>query len=705
MITTNKPFRKLVWIKHKDEDEEEEKMKEDKENNLDLKYNILTIGLDGYMSIYSIREMIKIGGAAIQSSPIWDIKKIRKNEQFDDEESILNTHDGVIMSFDNGICSIVFIPHENRYLNESSIRMLPMIILKSTSTYRILCTQYQWIKKDKKGMMISVYGGSMEGKLYRWDVEIPSMNELNYYKQINNPLLTIDLPKRSIPWCIEACYENEIIVGDSNGEVTVYDTNMGVQLQSLVHHKADILSMFIYENERLFTMGVDSSIVFYNRMIDEEGQSKWIYDSFIRPHTNDILTSSGTSSFLLTGGIDTKLFIHQLRERNDDYLLYKPSDHHVHPYHGHEIAKLSCDNESNQNRYMIVHLGKDLQLWRLGKYIINEYDDEYDYEDEVEDKEIGGGKIRRNANGFFIEQRNLILHIKTKKEINCFNISKGTNSISYSDSESTFLLFIDLINNNNDYDQQIVRKKIKLNNSSSCIEFSNDNSLFIRYTPSNNHIEIYDIDFNNYTIKLNHIIKNDPLSSSSSPLLSVKNIKCSDNGLFIAFYSYYSNSIYIYDIKKREYHYIIHDIDDNNIPLSFGFDNLSKKLFVITSSSKLFIYNIKKKRLSSWSDQYSSKLNQWIIKKVSSFNDSLFKGSFNPNNNNQLLLYGNNFILFIDTSKNNNNSKKKRWKLVKEYNPLFLDYIDEKSIVIIEKPWISILQKLPQPFYRKRFGT
>lgn len=696
MITTNKPFRKLIWLNYKDD--EEERKKEERRNDLDMKYNILTIGLDGYMNIYSIRDMKKIGGAAIQSSPIWDLKKIKKNEEIEDEESILNTHDGVLMSFDNGICSIIFIPHNSDDLSEPSIRMLPTIILKSSSTNRITCTQYQWSYRNNK-MMITIWGGSMEGKLYKWDAEIPSMSDLNYYKYINNPTQVIDLPKRSIPWCIESSGEDEIIIGDSNGEVTVYDSKMGVQVQTLNHHKADILSMFIYDNHRLFTMGVDSSIVFYNKMDggdgDDEIKSKWRYDSFIRPHTNDILTSSGTSSFLLTGGIDTKLFIHQLKQKNDDYLLYNPSDHHIHPYHGHEIAKLSYDNESDQNRYMLVHLGKDLQLWRLGKYIFNE-----DEDDEEEEEEEGGKGLRKNINGFFIEQKNLLLHIKTRKEISCFNISKETNAISYSDSESTFIVFIDLINNEND--QQIVKKKIKLNHSSSSIEFNNNSSLFIRYISSNHQIEIYDIDYNNYNIKLNHIINNDPLSSSSS-LLSVKNIKSSNDGRFISFYSYYSNNIYIYDLTTKSYHYIIHDFDDHNIPVSFGFDHLSKKLFVLTSSSKIFIYNIIKKRLSSWSNQYSQKLHQWIIKKVSSFKESLFNGSFNPYNNNQLLFYGNNFILFIDTS-NNNNSKKK-WKLIKEYNPLYLDYIDEKSVAIIEKPWISILQKLPQPFYRKRFGT
>lgn len=40
------------------------------------------------------------------------------------------------------------------------------------------------------------------------------------------------------------------------------------------------------------------------------------------------------------------------------------------------------------------------------------------------------------------------------------------------------------------------------------------------------------------------------------------------------------------------------------------------------------------------------------------------------------------------------------------YRPvLFADFLSAEELVVVEEPWLKIMQKLPDPLFRQRFGT
>jgi len=44
--------------------------------------------------------------------------------------------------------------------------------------------------------------------------------------------------------------------------------------------------------------------------------------------------------------------------------------------------------------------------------------------------------------------------------------------------------------------------------------------------------------------------------------------------------------------------------------------------------------------------------------------------------------------------------------VLSRYNPiLFFETLQDDSFVVIERPWVSVVQKLPPPLYRPRYGT
>jgi len=47
-----------------------------------------------------------------------------------------------------------------------------------------------------------------------------------------------------------------------------------------------------------------------------------------------------------------------------------------------------------------------------------------------------------------------------------------------------------------------------------------------------------------------------------------------------------------------------------------------------------------------------------------------------------------------------------RDKTNSRYSPmLFFENLDDNSFVVVERPWLSIIQKFPAPLYRPRYGT
>jgi len=65
----------------------------------------------------------------------------------------------------------------------------------------------------------------------------------------------------------------------------------------------------------------------------------------------------------------------------------------------------------------------------------------------------------------------------------------------------------------------------------------------------------------------------------------------------------------------------------------------------------------------------------------------------------------------VNTEDNEKNEFKKlkqnyHFSVITRYKQvMFMDYLGGSESVIVERPWFSILEKLPQSFYRHKYGT
>jgi len=109
--------------------------------------------------------------------------------------------------------------------------------------------------------------------------------------------------------------------------------------------------------------------------------------------------------------------------------------------------------------------------------------------------------------------------------------------------------------------------------------------------------------------------------------------------------------------------------------------------------------------MTLWSSEYICQID---LSKPINVQTTNRKRRLNENNGVNVL---ENARALVNTEDNEKNEFKKlkqnyHFSVVTRYKQvMFMDYVNENESVIVERPWFSILEKLPQNFYRHKYGT
>ena len=119
-------------------------------------------------------------------------------------------------------------------------------------------------------------------------------------------------------------------------------------------HEGDVLCLCkgsVHQSRAIFASGTDSKIV---AVVDQEGD--WIVKNSWRKHTHDVKTLAATDSFIVTGGVDTNVYIAQIEP-----VFFKGSEQiqQLTPYPSREIIHATA-NES-----FLFQSTYHLELWEL----------------------------------------------------------------------------------------------------------------------------------------------------------------------------------------------------------------------------------------------------------------------------------------------------------------------------------------------------
>lgn len=115
--------------------------------------------------------------------------------------------------------------------------------------------------------------------------------------------------RSTLVWDVKFLGDFTIVSADSVGKVQLWNGKHGTLIQAFQLHQADVLTLAVSAGEdEIYSSGVDQRVLCIHK-VKSEG-SKWVKSGEVRAHTHDVRALSLSSSGLLaSGGVDTQLVV------------------------------------------------------------------------------------------------------------------------------------------------------------------------------------------------------------------------------------------------------------------------------------------------------------------------------------------------------------------------------------------------------------
>ena len=444
--------------------------------------------------------------------------------------------------------------------------------------------------------------------------------------------------------CLSVCFDenNNLYAGDSTGHIAKIDIDSGRFITTFsLPSSGNDLSVWC------LTTVIGGSLV----SGDSNGQvifwnpNTGTIDEKFLSHQADVLCLATKGNYLYAAGIDPTVITFVYHENQGTWAQKSQKR-----FHTHDVTSISI------NENTVFTSGLDSTIFAKKGLVLpfqNKHPMSIAHRTENEIIVAGSDGIQLTIWKLNGNSASLELCIKCNQNIDCLALSKDGNSLAYS-SNSTRILRFD--GSSWSYDEEIRPR-------SSSLKFS-----------------------------LNGILFNGTIDGSLSNGTQIKSF---DFPIFHIAISSKSNNIVIGGLKKMisltfDLKTEIENLPNFGSPFStFEFQPNSNRLFISTSYSKILVYNVRKHQLLP-----KLSINLGKIKNVVAINQI----SFDLENINRILFQSSQVALIY------NLKGKEFGKYRLPYDDfLHAEFLNNKKIVIFEKPWIFMMQTLPKPFRIKRF--
>ncbi|XP_030650622.1 U3 small nucleolar RNA-associated protein 4 homolog isoform X3 [Nomascus leucogenys] len=461
--------------------------------------------------------------------------------------------------------------------------------------------------------------------------------------------------RKCIVWGVAYLSDGTVISVDSAGKVQFWDSATGTLVKSHLIANADVQSIAVADQEDSFVVGTAEGTVFHFQLVpvtSNSSEKQWVRTKPFQHHTHDVRTVAHSPTALISGGTDTHLVIRPLMEKvevkNYDAALRKITFPHR--------RLISC---SKKRQLLLFQFAHHLELWRLGSTVAT-------------GKNGDTLPLSKNADH--------LLHLKTKgpENIICSCISPCGSWIAYSTVSRFFLYRLNYEHDN--ISLKRVSKMPAFLRSALQILFSEDSTkLFVASNQGALHI----VQLSGGSFKHLHAFQPQSGTVEAMCLLAV-----SPDGNWLAA-SGTSAGVHVYNVKQL----------------------------------KVFEYSIPDKQYTDWSRtvQKQGFHHLWLQRDT-----PITHISFHPKRPMHILLHDAYMFCIIDKSlplpndktllynpfppTNESDVVRRRtahaFKISKIYKPLlFMDLLDERTLVAVERPLDDIIAQLPPPIKKKKFGT
>ncbi|KAK4547168.1 hypothetical protein LTR36_001389 [Oleoguttula mirabilis] len=137
-------------------------------------------------------------------------------------------------------------------------------------------------------------------------------------------------PKNALVWQVKALPNGDIVSGDSNGEVRVWDGKNYSLLRRLTGHETDCLDLITStDGKTIFSGSIDGRVAVYKQSNNDGSRTSWGKTSHRRVHSGEVkamaVFDSKALSVVVSGGSDVSPVVMPLREYGKENLRFLSS--------------------------------------------------------------------------------------------------------------------------------------------------------------------------------------------------------------------------------------------------------------------------------------------------------------------------------------------------------------------------------------------
>ncbi|XP_011497017.1 PREDICTED: cirhin [Ceratosolen solmsi marchali] len=500
-----------------------------------------------------------------------------------------------------------------------------------------------------------------------------------------------DSKKETIVWCLAVTNDNMIVSGDSRGTLSVWDSTMGILIESHESHAADILSITMsHDKNVIYCAGVDPVIRTFSKIfVKSTGRSQWVRGIERRLHVHDVRALVEADGKLYSAGVDG--YLAQSSYPPKILVKYPP------------LLQPPCVYVCPKSKCIMLRYHNYLELWKLGIIITT-----------------NKGAIQPGFLHQLDKEPIKLLELKTKLDENIIAcaITKDSRIIVYS-TETHVRVFnfnvkngiAELSKQNSDVPNKKIQKMLFSSNGKYFATINNEHNI--------NLITLYSVNKECYLSFY---------TSFTTDKEQIKNI-----GLFC----FSPDNKYLI-CSDYESHIVVYNLEDDLILESFESWSLSKyrypptamavqkktnNLVVVYSDHKIIEYNIPTRRYTKFSNNLQDILPaQWLARRFPITNIV-----FDQSNENIIVMHDDTTVFVINkftdipnsTAKilklQNGNSKEENnissklksqyIQVIKKYKHLVhLAWVNSTEMIAVEVNPTSLSEKLPPTLKQKWFG-
>ncbi|XP_038223847.1 U3 small nucleolar RNA-associated protein 4 homolog isoform X1 [Dermochelys coriacea] len=494
--------------------------------------------------------------------------------------------------------------------------------------------------------------------------------------------------RECVVWSVAFLSDGTIVSSDSVGKVQFWDSEKGTLLETHPVSSSAVLCLAVSEEEDSIVVGTSEGAVYQFQLLPVKwgsAESKWVRTKPFQHHTHDVRAVAHSATALISGGLDAQLVIRPLMEK----MHGKGYDAALRKFTFPHRRLVSCAKKAG---LLLFQFPQHLELWRLGAT-------------------NSAGKDGDILPVSRAPEHLLQLKSKGPEHICCSCISLCGSWIAYSTASRLHLHRVHWENGN--VSVKRVSKVPKLLSSAHQLLCSADSTnLFVASDQGAIHV-----------LKLlepgscGHLQTLRPNSGSAE---AVYLLAASVDGEWLAAAGG-DWEINIYSLRQFKPHCTVPAY--NCAVTALAIHPVTNNLVITHSDQQVFEFSIPDREYTTW----SRKVQQHGLHKGWLERDTpITHITFNPKQPAHILLHDTHMFCILDkslplpddatplmnqTTLKQLSEKARRghahaFKICKKYQPLlFVDLLEEGSLVVVERPLMDIKTQLPPPVQQKKFGT